>query len=121
MTVQKLVVVLREREQYKVEPEEFCEKWIPKLYGIEPGQHFFKLACIQEFKKHLDNLDVDSAYKNWRWGDNVKEQYPQYLPSVLKLLDKQYSALEILGGLPRYSIDYSLLPNQSKQELKKPQ
>ena len=86
----------------------------PKLYGIDKGQRFFKVACIEEFARHL-KIDTLSAYKNWRWGKDIKK-FPDYLPSVLKLVDRQYSALEILGGLPKYTIDYELILKQHQEK-----
>lgn len=85
-----------------MEPEEFCEIWIPKLYGIYPGENLYRKACIQEMTRHLP-AEASNAYRNWHWT-NGRTEYPKYLPAFLELLDQKYAILEKLDALPRYTI-----------------
>lgn len=84
--------------------DEFCTVWIPKLYGLQKDEPRFKEACIDLFSREIEGLNRENAYKNWRWGDTKKPYVPEYLPSMLKLMDQKYAVLERLGHLPKYRL-----------------
>lgn len=89
-------------------PNDFCQKWIPILYGVQLGEDLYRKACIQEFQRWLSpmGLSDQSIRCNWSWdGKQRKDKYPGYLPVVLGLVDRQYSILEKLGHLPRYQVE----------------
>lgn len=85
----------------RLEPEEFCNKWIPKIYGIQPGESLYTKACIEEFLLILGTtgLTERSIRSNWSWLGGQR-RYPSYLPIVLRLVDRQYGVLDLLGYLP---------------------
>ena len=89
----------------KLEPQEFCEKWIPKMYGVYPGEYLYRKACIQEFAKLLpEAVDHKTIERNWRWGTQ-NDYYPRYLPAVLLLADQMYKVREALDVLPRHTVE----------------
>ena len=90
-----------------LEPQEFCELWIPKIYGVYPGEELYVKACIKEFITLIRPIGFTERLirANWVWMGERKHKYPEYLGVILGLAHKQYSALECLGSLPRRTIE----------------
>jgi hypothetical protein len=85
--------------QHKVNIEEFCSIWIPKLYGIHPGEYGYKKACILELVKLTENaITYESIRRHWKWEDG-KQDYPIYINPLLSLAHQRYAVLEALGKL----------------------
>jgi hypothetical protein len=84
--------------------DEFCSFWIPRIYDIQRDEPRYKEACIDLFCKEIEGFNPENAYRNWRWQDSAKPYVPDYLPSLLKLLDQKYTILEKLGHLPKYKL-----------------
>jgi len=85
--------------------DEFCQLWIPKLYGVLPGEYGYKKACIVELRRLLNNtVSFRSIEVNWRW-DGGQKKYPAYIDPYLVLAHQLYLIKEALGVLPKYSSD----------------
>ncbi|MEH2393853.1 MAG: hypothetical protein V7K21_20040 [Nostoc sp.] len=94
-----------QQREGRLEPQEFCEKWIPKLYGVYPGEYLYRKACILEFLRLLPQVvEFQTIEKNWKWGTS-RDSYPKYLASVLLLADQMYKVREALGVLPKYIVE----------------
>ena len=89
-----------------VHPKDFCLEWIPKLYGIQPGETYFTKACIREFIRQCEGMNLNEANirSNWSWMGE-RDKFPDYLPVIRGHVHKQYRALEALEALPRYNLD----------------
>jgi hypothetical protein len=46
-----------------LEPKEFCQYWIPKLYQLNPGEYGYRKACIQLLSLVTDSSQYTCA--NW--------------------------------------------------------
>lgn len=104
ITVSQLADIIISAELGKeLEPEEFCNTWIIKLYGIEPGSDLYRKACVLEMTRYYPT-EYDTAYRNWQWTKG-RAKYPNPLPAFLLLQHKLYLALEALGNLPRYTLE----------------
>jgi hypothetical protein len=47
----------------RMTPSEYCKKWIPHLYGHEPGEYGYRKACIIELACITDF--ETSSIQNW--------------------------------------------------------
>ena len=65
-----------------LEPTEYCEKWIPKLYQIQPDERGYHTACVRELSKVL--YLNEGSVRNW--GLSFKK-CPDYVKHFLRLVD----------------------------------
>lgn len=75
-------------------PLEYCQKWVPVLRGINPGQSGWKTVCIHELK-WVTGLN-ESTIKGW--GAQF-QRYPDYVGRWLALRDtvnQTYKNLEVI-------------------------
>lgn len=92
------------KESKGLNPDTFCQTWIPKIYGIQPGKDLYRDACFDEFKKYLPDEVVtrSTMEKTWNWDSKVvPHRYPKYLPAILLLAHQRYVIMETLGVLPQ--------------------
>lgn len=47
-----------------MQPKEYCEKWVPRKYGITPGQWGYKAKCLEELEQ-VTGL-AQNTLKNWK-------------------------------------------------------
>lgn len=86
-----------------LEIEDFCNRWIPKLYKIEQNEYGFRKACVTELSRLMkDSITLLGIEKNWKW-QNGQTDYPPYVRAVLDLADEKYRVMEQLNVLPDYS------------------
>lgn len=86
-----------------LEIEEFCHRWIPKLYKIQPDEYGYRKACVTELSRLMkDSITFRGIEKNWKW-QNGQTDYPPYVKAVLDLADEKYRVMEQLDALPNYS------------------
>jgi hypothetical protein len=88
--------------QTKVNIEEFCAIWIPKLYGIQPNEYGYRKACMNELVRLTEgSASYNTIDKNWQWT-NGEEKYPSYMKPLLNLAHQRYSVLDALGELRKH-------------------
>lgn len=63
-----------------LEPLDFCNIWIPKIYGIQPNERGFKAACIRELTK-ITGTQYTTIERNW--GADFSDR-PDWVPRVLR-------------------------------------
>lgn len=79
--------------------EQFCEKWIPKLYDIHPDERGFKKVCVVELVKIMGGtVSSDNISKHWVWKDG-QSNYPAIVDELLTHVDARYSTIEANCGL----------------------
>jgi len=80
--------------------ETFCSEWIPKLYGLLPGEYGYKKACIVELVRIIGGeITFSNIQKNWKWGEG-RHDYPKvYVDRLLELTDARYRTIELQCGL----------------------
>jgi len=87
-----------------IHPSVFFERWIGKIYGAHPGEQTYRQACLTELMINLQSVVTkESIVANWRW-DGDKQQFPNYLPAMLFQIHQRYSLLDVLGLLPKRSL-----------------
>ncbi|BAZ39440.1 hypothetical protein NIES4101_53930 [Calothrix sp. NIES-4101] len=92
------------RQETTVNVSEFCEKWIPKIYGVQPGERGYRTACVSELAQIVGTLaSFQSIYTNWNIKDD-ENGYPKYVKQMLDFADKEHTIAETLGLLPRKQI-----------------
>ena len=86
--------LLKERrsgmKETRMTPPEYCEKWIPVLYGFEPGEYGYRKACIQELM-YVTSFEPGTI-KNW--GADLNTLSKRSRPMVERLLALQDLANE---------------------------
>jgi hypothetical protein len=83
-----------------LEPKEYCQKWVPTLYGKHPGERGYKAACIRELSR-VSGVSEESIEGNW--GIDFSKA-PSYLPRMLRMADIINQAVRVLP-LPPDSIE----------------
>jgi hypothetical protein len=79
--------------------EQFCEKWIPRLYGIEPDERGFKKYCAAELVKVMGGrVTANNIIRHWVWKDGQSD-YPDIVDELLTHVDARYSTIEANCGL----------------------
>jgi hypothetical protein len=63
-----------------LEPLDFCNIWIPKLYGIQPNERGFKAACIKELAK-ITGTGYATIERNWAADFSDR---PEWVPRLLR-------------------------------------
>jgi hypothetical protein len=63
-----------------LEPRDFCNIWIEKLYGIKPDERGFKAACIKELAK-ITGTRYATIERNW--GADFSDR-PSWVPRLLR-------------------------------------
>lgn len=105
MSVLTAQTYLRLQQCKSLNIEEFCQNWIPKLYGFQPDEYGYRKACIAELARLMDGaITAKGIDKNWKWNDG-KEEYPSYVKPILSFAHQRYVIMEALGVLPKYTID----------------
>jgi len=66
----------------KLEPSEYCRKWVPKLHGKYPEDRGYYLACVKELSE-VSGI-TDGAIRNW--GTDFKK-CPEYFRNLLSWVD----------------------------------
>ena len=85
--------------QLSVNIETFCEKWIPKLYGLHPNEYGYKKCCVIELVKIMGgDVSHDNIKKHWKWKDG-QTGYPKIVNQLLMHVDARYSTIEANCGL----------------------
>lgn len=64
-------------------PKDYCEKWIPLLYDLNPGDYGYKRACIDELSK-LTGFATKTV-KNW---DSEFGKAPVQAKIICGLMDR---------------------------------
>ena len=59
-------------------PKDYCVRWIPELYGIQPSEWGYKAACIRELSKVTGA--VEGTIKGWGADFN---KHPGYVAIML--------------------------------------
>lgn len=98
-----------DKEEYRqlaqIRINAWCKKWIPRLYGIHPGEPQWRMACLSEFILLLEPYGIanwHSMRTNWNWEETT--EFPLYLVGVLKPYDLIYTLLATVGSLPKRNI-----------------
>ncbi len=78
---------------------QFCEKWIPILYGLYPTDRGYKAACIRELAQ-LTKL-TERTIKSW--GDNL-DNHPETVDQTLYWANIGYGVKHVLGFKPNQKI-----------------
>jgi len=73
-------------------PSAYCEKWIPRFYGLMPTDSGYKKACILELQRTLGYSEA-AIYK---WGVDLSQHPPQVSYS-LKWVDLVNTFYSVLG------------------------
>lgn len=63
-----------------LEPLDFCNRWIPKLYNVQPDERGYKAACIRELEK-ITGTQYTTIERNW--GADFSNR-PEWVPRILK-------------------------------------
>ncbi|ACK73358.1 hypothetical protein PCC7424_5005 [Gloeothece citriformis PCC 7424] len=74
--------------------EEFCNFWIPKLYGISKGKRGYKKACI-EVLSYITQYSPDTC-ANWVSTRKRKVNPPRILLKYLRLVHQAWLQEEFL-------------------------
>lgn len=69
----------------RMAPSDYCKKWIPSLYGYEPGEYGYRKACIIELA-HVTCFEL-STIQNW--GKDLNTLAKRSRPSIERLLAQQ--------------------------------
>jgi len=102
MSVITAQTYLRLQQRKALNIEEFCQNWIPKLYGLQPDEYGYRKACITELTRLMEGaITAKGIDKNWKWNDG-QEEYPGYVRPLLSLAHQKYTIMEALGVLPKY-------------------
>ena len=86
-----------------LKPQEYCEKWVPILYGRQPGERGYKAACIRELAR-VSGVEADTIERNWGLTNMAFDAAPAYLPRMLRMADIINQAVKTLP-LPPDSIE----------------
>ena len=84
-----------------LEPQEYCEKWIPTLYGKQPGERGYKAACIRELAR-VSGVSPENIERNWGLTDLAFDSAPSYLPRMLRMADIINQAVKVLPLPPDF-------------------
>jgi hypothetical protein len=102
MSIQQLSSLLK--KQGNVTIPDFCEKWIPKLYKLHPGDHGYKKACITELSRLLQgSIKASTIARTWKIDGVGGVDYPLYMDALLDLANQRYECLEAMRELKPYS------------------
>ena len=64
-------------------PKDYCEKWIPLLYGVNPREYGYRKACVHE----LSNRTGFAIKTVQNWGSEF-EKAPVQAKIICGLIDK---------------------------------
>ena len=94
-------MVLRDRciDTFPMTAPEFCQKWIPILYNLQPTDRGYKAACIRELAQ-ITSL-TERAIKGW--GDDLGS-HPDSVKRTLYWANMGYAFKYAIGIRPNQDI-----------------
>lgn len=110
MSTNKVSILLN--EQVEISTDDFFKTWIPKLYGVFPGESLYKAACIKEIIDLCHNkVSKTTITQRWCWEPNSHRYYvPDYFQAIIILAHRIYLAATALNSLPRKNIHTGWTP-----------
>lgn len=90
----------------KLHPKAFFEKWIPLIYGVQPGEEGFRPCCIDLIVDRgiggvrWEGTSASTAYNAWAWDD--RDNFPKGLGAYLGVFDVVLRMLQVSGNVPNY-------------------
>lgn len=75
-----------------MKPSDYCEKWVPIFYKIQPGDRGYKKKCIEELVR-VTTLAPETIERSW--GRNF-EKAPTYIDRMLDYANALNQAAQTL-------------------------
>ena len=69
----------------RMTPSEYCKKWIPILYGCEPGEYGYRKACVMELV-YITDFEPRSIQN---WGQDLNDLSKRSRSLVERVLAQQ--------------------------------
>ncbi len=81
-------------------PSDYCSKWVPILYNLNPGDRGYRAACNREISK----VTGVSSNTVSQWGKDLENYHP-LIEIILAYRDKLNNIQMAIGILPDFTPD----------------